>query len=1020
MGFSHGTVDDMISERIVTPSLVIGLGNTGYQVLKHLSDQFVGNETFNHSVPPMVRLVNIDIVKRESEDSGVHQIVLEPFSIGSFEETGVRDQTKNTGGPSPAATEDAVTPTPSPMNTPEITATDGSVTPGLSPVETPEVAATDGIVTQKPSWVQTPTITSWLPGDILLKDMVNTRLSGRITLFRNIEQVLSELTSHMTEIMQKRHLTGNIRRTPDEVPANVYLVTSLCGKTDSGMFLDVAYIIRELFKRRGKKQPELQGYFFMAQAFEQASPLMMEEYTATMMASLKELDFFMENLEDFSVTYRKGIFYISDQVAKHKPFDFGFLISAIDISNLTTLIKVVGVSIFHAVATELGKGNRSYFSTVSAQAFKPVRTGPFKGRYSNFSSLGVSSFVFPYRRVIEMGACHFAAGVTDEILEFVKTDRDPKPWDPYLRDFLWDNHLYEDNRTLRFSENLLGGALPRKFSLVKYKKMNHDDKYRALVKEKKDIDLVTRALINGMKKNLEIHEEAFIGSLDTSLDEIMGNEDRGVRFALKFLTRLSTSLEQLLESQRTRRENAKRTYAVQAGEASRVINDLSYETKQFFLFRSKSIINELSQNYIESVNRATVSQLESEKASRTSEFIRSALKYIGQTINLLNRMEEILTGLLETFAQKGIPESLEGELFHEEESDWLLNDSVVSLDDIRSLYRDVVGEFKGFEAKVVGPDVLDMAHRWQHFCEHPEELEQLVLEYGRTLLEEHVTGMTIEAFLEEKKKRTIRKEFNLVGKNLGYEAKPLWNINTNLYSENLVFLNFLGVYDMENTLMLEHIVSYLPTKEPPHIVSTKDPHRITLVQTAHGAPLFALRGISAWEDMYENMVQEKPLHCITGEAYNIKWENYTFRPQHIETEQVFLYFSLACLFDFIQPLRWENKVQYFLCFDEGFRRQPERMQDLNLGRNRMEAFESFTCCPYVRKCKHLVDKRMTQLGCQRVIAQIEENIDKLNQHSNKLKDDKYQKFLGLEIKELEKFRAGLLEQVKKNTEGRRE
>ena len=723
---------------------------------------------------------------------------------------------------------------------------------------------------------------------------------------------------------------------------------------------------------------------------------------------------------DFSVTYRKGIFYISDQVAKHKPFDFAFLISAIDISNLTTLIKVVGVSIFHAVATELGKGNRSYFSTVSAQAFKPVRTGPFKGRYSNYSSLGVSSFVFPYRRVIEMGACHFAAGVTEEILEFIKTDRDPKPWDPYLRDFLWDNHLYEDNRTLRLSENLMGGAFPRKYSLVKYKKMDSEDKYRSLVKEKKDIDLVARALINGMKKNLDIQQEAFAASLDSSLDEIMGNEERGVRFALKFLTRLCTSLEQLLESQRTRRENAKRTYAVQAGEASRIINDLGYETKQFFLFRSKSIMNELSQNYIESVNRATISQLESEKASRTSEFIRSALKYIGQAVNQLNRMEDILTGRLETFALKGIPESLEGELFHEEESDWLLNDSVVSLDDIRSLYRSVVGEFKGFEAKVVGPDVLDMSRNWRHFCEHPDELEQKILDYGRTLMEEHVTGMTIEAFLEEKKKRTGRQEFMAVGENLGYEAKPLWNINTNLYSEKLVFLNFLGVYDLENTLMLEHIVSYLPTKESPHIVSTKDPHRITLVQTAHGSPLFALRGITTWEDMYENTIQNKPLHCITGEAYNIKWENYTFRPQYIETEQVFLYFSLACLFGFVQPLRWENKIHYFLCFDEGFRRQPERMQDLNLGRNRMEAFESFTCCPYVRKCKHLVDKRMTQLGCQQVIAQLEKNVDKLTEHSGKLKDDRYRKFLGLEVKELGKFKSGLSEQMKNNTEGRRE
>ncbi|MDP7420712.1 MAG: tubulin-like doman-containing protein, partial [bacterium] len=467
---------------------------TGFQVLKHLSRLFEENETFDHGVPPMVRLICIDNTPPSAEIPGIEYVTLENIGGSDGEDSG-----------------------------------------------------------QVHSLSDYPEISAWLPENLTLEEIRGSRLSGRAALFKNVDRVLAELKNGITEITRKRHLTGTIKRTPDVVPANVYLITSLCGCTGGGMFLDVAYIVRELFKRKGKKQPEMQGYFFLADTFELQAMERMDYLTANMVAALKELDFFMENMEDFAVKYRKNLFYISEEAAKLKPFDFAYLVSAVDISNIVTLEKVVGVSVFHAIATELGKGNKSFLSTASAQAFKPVRTGPFRGRYSSYSSLGVSSMVFPYRRVVEMGTCQFAANVTEEILEFVKTRENPKPWNNQLRDFLYENGLFEQNRTLKFSEDLLQGGQPRLISLTKYKKIKPDDRYEALVKDKKETDRVNQRLVESMETALEVQSENFALALDDTLLEIMANEDKGVRFGIKFLNRLKMSLEQMEMTQRTKK-----------------------------------------------------------------------------------------------------------------------------------------------------------------------------------------------------------------------------------------------------------------------------------------------------------------------------------------------------------------------------------------------------------------------------------------------------------------------------------
>lgn len=93
---------------------------------------------------------------------------------------------------------------------------------------------------------------------------------GRLALYVGYQQLVDKLKStlaqlqNVSNLQRSQQILAKIGMKPDPSP-QVWLVGSLCGGTGSGIFLDVAYIVRDLLQTRSTFLPN--GIFVLPQAF---------------------------------------------------------------------------------------------------------------------------------------------------------------------------------------------------------------------------------------------------------------------------------------------------------------------------------------------------------------------------------------------------------------------------------------------------------------------------------------------------------------------------------------------------------------------------------------------------------------------------------------------------------------------------------------------------------------------------------------------------------------------------------
>ena len=948
--------------RTMIPALVVGLGGTGYRVLKYIKENFFKSDSFGHQIPSTVRLISIDTDPNE-------EVVPGAVKLEAREKVYVTVKT-------------------------------GELLTNLE---------------------QYPEIKKWFPAH-RVKFTVQSgarqiRALGRLALFKNIDTIVSVIQDAILEITQKKllNVADGIARTPDDVPVNVFVVSSVSGGTGSGMLVDIGFIIREVCSRLGKKQPEMQAYFFQPDAFIQVPRNQMDRLTANGAAALKELDFFMENMEKFNVVYREGDFFISDSVSLMKPYDFAYLVSAVDISEQATLEKITCEGIYHSMATELARDNKSYLANVPTQAFKPIIGGEFAGKYTNYSSLGVSSLVFPYERVLEMCANQFGMEIIDEILEMKKDKSDPKPWEKTLNDFLTEQHLYDENKDLKILDQFSTLSQARKLTFSQYGDAGVNELGDVVYSDFKRAEKSWKDLIKLMQKNKDQIDLVFCKNLTDTLGVMMADADQGVRFARKFLGRLSGQIEELKRRMQNEKKIHENKEKVCSDRASVANANMKKECKKFFLFRRKSTVMEFLQEYIECVNAAGIHEIEAQRRIMTLKFLIKASKQIRHNEKDLRDFEDYLVLQGEKYSKGGIPIHFAGDLFEEGESDWLLNDSVVNVEDMRRLYSQAVGEIQKYESIIVGADNLNMHEKWAFYNDNRPIFEDAILKFGRRLFTEKLQGVTLENFLEEKGRVTGQDELKLGGENLALESKPMWNLNQNLYTGSVVFINLVGVEHKEKTHILDHVEGILQGDSKPQLVTTGDPHRVTLVTSGHGAPLFAVRGISAWEREYDRLRKIEFLHAVTEQEFGIQWDDYPFRPIRIEMAEGIKYFSLGSALNFIQQVKVKDKVHYYCTVDNTAPVVPESKQDTYLGKNRMQAFEHFMKTQSVRKLKHAIEKALEDKGSYGEQMDFIESVHvQLSAYFEQITNEQYRRFLEVELKALADVKKAIAELKEKD------
>ncbi len=267
------------------PSLVIGLGGTGKRALTHLKRRIL--DTYHRDDLPWVRLLSLD-----TDDGAVSNPPIISQYTGEAVQLGIS----------------------------EMRVIDQSDTPKIiANLDSPENRHIR-------DWYPDPGMNIDFPK--AAKGSGQVRMFGRVGLYKgdNLHTTYRWLQQAAQEVSDPAAWDDFRGFDIDPGTQFIYVICSLCGGTGSGMFLDVAYMLRKIVGVDPSTRRFI-GMFVMPEVYE---PVVENQHLkriyANSYAALRELDFLMNN-QQRSYKIRGKDHTFVDFERDVTPFDFTFLLS---------------------------------------------------------------------------------------------------------------------------------------------------------------------------------------------------------------------------------------------------------------------------------------------------------------------------------------------------------------------------------------------------------------------------------------------------------------------------------------------------------------------------------------------------------------------------------------------------------------------------------------------------------------------------------------------------------------------
>ncbi|MTJ50950.1 tubulin-like doman-containing protein [Dolichospermum sp. UHCC 0259] len=272
---------------------------------------------------------------------------------------------------------------------------------------------------------------------------------GRLAFFHNYQKVKTaiETAERRTRGHESLLLRSGLRIEPG---LNIFVIGSLCGGTGSGMFLDVAYSLRNLYGEEGAR---IFGYLVISPELYGSTTSMI----ANTYAALKELNYYSYPGTKFEACYdTQNLVYVQEQ---RPPFEYAYLVSNQTIGEYSILTqgKLCNV-IAHKISLE--------FSGELAASVKEIRDDFLLHMINNdqhprpnnqgYVTFGLSAIYFPRDTIIQIALTK----VSSELIKFWLNGKGQSP-DPinlleqFLIQYHWHNDLVKrDGLTNKLAESV--------------------------------------------------------------------------------------------------------------------------------------------------------------------------------------------------------------------------------------------------------------------------------------------------------------------------------------------------------------------------------------------------------------------------------------------------------------------------------------------------------------------------------------------------------------------------------------
>lgn len=272
-----------------------------------------------------------------------------------------------------------------------------------------------------------PELKAWWPTDLhhigdVGEGTKQIRPIGRFVLFRNIAKIRNIIEAREVFIKQPNHIV-EVESAGYSVKRDfkVFVVNSLGGGTGSGMFLDLAFNIRDVVKGCN-----VSGYTILPDVFKMGERNR-ASIAANTYAALKELDYYMNEAAGpehfFNCNY--GSVDIS---ASKKPFDRYYIIDSETEDHFTKIkyedvAQVIANAIFLDLTSDLGLTANAMTANIDFDLHECLDQKN-KMYVKAYSSTGIYSMYYPTREIKKACVYRYAASLVEEITRPIEGFKD--------------------------------------------------------------------------------------------------------------------------------------------------------------------------------------------------------------------------------------------------------------------------------------------------------------------------------------------------------------------------------------------------------------------------------------------------------------------------------------------------------------------------------------------------------------------------------------------------------------------
>lgn len=726
------------------------------------------------------------------------------------------------------------------------------------------------------------------PTRVIMDGAGQVRPIGRLAMSVFSRQIRNRIDSIMKTISSPEAESETRRLGFSVLPSTgraFYFISSLAGGTGSGIFLDMAYLVRSIFSHNPLDE------YICVSILPEVFPLGPALHANTY-AAMKELEYFSTGQHEFTASYGHGQ---TIRFSKEPPFDLIFLIDNQNqmgktIPSIEQLSRIISQSLLLTILNPVDTKARSQYDNAKSALSQPM---PGTNKLPLCSTLGTASLIYPRERLVEYCVNRYGRKFMDRVLLYQVSDADKEAVLQIEQTYI--NTCYLDDikgkslmQVIRSKAKVNPSINPSLFDRVRPSELKTRlQAYLTDIESRNHPDFMNKIERAAEQVRLELKKR-----LHDEVNNILDSDNRGVLFALEFLEKLGSyltsmnvsSVEELSDRDRDKKAaGVAREAATELAEmadlsmqaikdkfrralATRLADIESLSNLIWRLLRWGQISDEKKRFLMtmQAYNNAVIEQ------SCWQEMRRTVAILSGEVDNLRKKLGDTrlaLESLREEFNTRELV------LQHTEEGGALkeFERSVLSPEDFESIYKDKIRTAAGQLAEVART-AKRAAHEW--ICAPKEEVRSIIEDHARKVFKS-LEATTIEDVFKNMSKEEIE---NILSE-LDALSNPFLNFkihDCNNHPMGLpIVISILGVFDEEKSVLTE------PAQARGWSVgSIGDKTRIIMYQQYHGIPFYLLDRIAVYKEAYEQKVSDNANNKAFGriEAYHPLhlWKDFSF------------------------------------------------------------------------------------------------------------------------------------------------